>query len=117
MGDSLLLLYMHVRFWWLIDQLKSTSIFRGHTAWIRGEIVLVVYVISVVDGSGDLQNMTGRIGSGRVRRCSKSHGSGPVGSRLFEISRVGSRQATRSNPTRAASVAATRDMPCVFVKG
>ena len=57
----------------------------------------------VLYGSGGLQYVTGRVGSVRVRKCSKCHGSGRVGQEVFEsrgssqagtiffqISRVGS---------------------------
>ena len=41
-------------------------------------------------GSGHGVFKMSRVGSGRVRKCSKSHGSGRVGSRGYQISWVGS---------------------------
>ena len=82
-------------------------------------------------GSGQDYFQTPRVGSGRVRRFSKSRGSGRVGSRRLEIlagrggsgrvktsrncSRVGSGQLTRADPTRPARFDPTREKPLKYI--
>ena len=48
-------------------------------------------------GSRDLQSITGRVGSGRVRKCSTSHGSGRVGSKRWGKSHGSGQVMTREN--------------------
>ena len=63
-------------------------------------------------GSGGFQNLTGR-----VKRFSKSRGSGWVGSGqdVSKSSPVGSGQLTRPDPTRPARFDPTREKPWLFL--
>ena len=65
-------------------------------------------------GSGGFQNVAGRVGSDRVRRCSNCHGSGRInnfsnlagrvgsGQEFFKISRVRSGQVATSKKNRGS---------------
>ena len=73
---------------------KKTGFFAGHdpTRVSRVTWCSKCHGLGRV-GSGSVQTLTGRVGSGQ--EVSKSRGSGQVGSRVFQISRVGSGRVKR----------------------
>ena len=76
---------------------EFSGLFAGHdpTRGSRHDVFKMSRVGSGRVGSENVQNVTGRVGSGQ--EVFKSRGSGQVGSRFFQISQVGSGRVASRN--------------------
>ena len=81
---------------WDVPQESNRYCCNVHHPWQEGPSFPGLFTgHAPTRGSGQKGFKMSRVGSGRVRRCSESHGWGQVGSRGFQISRVRSGRVKR----------------------